>query len=262
MSRKSKDKSAKVTSKANISEAPEVKKDTSPLVPQRDKINWELSIRERDDLTEKQKKYLDIILDKNTKIVFLSGPAGTSKTFLAIYAGLIMLNKRSVSDITYIRSVIESASRSLGSLPGDEKLKMEPYVRPLVDKMEEMLGKADIDKLTKENRFEGMPVNYLRGASFNARFIVTDEAQNLDVKELTTVITRIGKFSKFVICGDPSQSDINGRSGFMKMYDLFNDETSKENGIHCLSFSKEDIVRSGILKYIAERLENSGQLLK
>lgn len=230
--------------------------DKSVAVPQRDKISFELQIKERDDITPKQKELIDLILDKNTKVIFLSGPAGTSKTFISVLAGLKLLNKHAVSDILYIRSVVESASRSLGYLPGEQGDKMEPYLRPLQDKLEEMIGHHDIERLKKEKRVEACPVNYLRGASFNAKFILVDEAQNLDSKEITTVITRLGMFSKIIIAGDPSQSDINGKSGFMKFCDWFNDEESRKNGIHYFAFTKEDIVRSGILKYIIERIES------
>ncbi len=236
--------------------------DKSPAVFQRDKIGFELHIKERDDITPRQKELIDLILDKNTKVIFLSGPAGTSKTFISVLGGLKLLEKRAISDLLYIRSVVESASRSLGFLPGEQGDKMEPYMRPLQDKLEEMISHHDIERLKKEKRVEACPVNYLRGASFNAKFILVDEAQNLDTKEITTVITRLGMFSKIIIAGDPSQSDINGKSGFQGFFDWFNDEESRKNGIHCFSFTKEDIVRSGILKYIIERIEAKTEQVK
>jgi phosphate starvation-inducible PhoH-like protein len=229
--------------------------DKSTKVPQRDKIGFDLSISQRADLTDKQKELIHLILDKNTKVVFLSGPAGTSKTYVSVLAGLMLMQKRAVSDILYIRSVVESASRSLGYLPGEAGMKMEPYTRPLHDKMEEMLPKCEVDRLVKENRIEGIPVNFLRGASFNAKFIISDESQNETREELLTILTRVGQFSKIVICGDPSQSDIGSKSAFQKTFDMFNDEESRENGIHCFSFTKDDIVRSKIVKYIVERFE-------
>ncbi len=233
--------------------------DKSVKVPQRDKIAYELNIRQRDDLTDNQKRFIDLAMDKSTRVIFVSGPAGTSKTFVSVLAGLMTLNKHSVSDILYIRSVVESASRSMGFLPGEAGDKMLPYLQPLLDKLDEMLPADQIALLTKEKRVEGTVVNFLRGASFNAKFIIADEAQNFDTKELTTIMTRLGKFSKLIIAGDPGQSDINGKSGFVKMCDLFNDEESRKNGIHYFSFTKEDIVRSGILKYIVERLESQNQ---
>lgn len=229
--------------------------DKSPRVFQNDKIKFELSIYERTDLTQKQQELINIIEDKNTKVVFIQGPAGTSKSFTSIYAGLKLMNKKTISDIVYVRSIAESASKSLGSLPGEANDKMEPFLMPLRDKLEELLPKDQLNVLVKEGRIQGIPVNYLRGASINAKFVIADESQNFNFRELTTVITRIGKFSKFIILGDPLQSDINGHSGFMKMFDLFNSQSSRDQGIHCFSFTKEDIVRSGILKYIVEVIE-------
>ncbi len=233
----------------------QIVKDKSPFVPQDNKINWDLSIRERKDFTDKQKKLIDLILDKKTKVVFIQGCAGTSKSFVSIYAGLHLMQKKQVSGIMYVRSIIESASKSLGSLPGDSGLKMEPFLMPLHDKLDELLPKSDIDKLTKENRVEGTPVNYLRGASINAKVIIADESQNFTRQELVTIITRLGQHSKLLIIGDPNQSDLVGKSGFVKMFDLFNEESCRENGIHCFTFTKEDVVRSGILKFILERIE-------
>ena len=253
----SKHKKARKNSSASASadsSAPK-SKDQSPRVPQRDKIDYPISLRERDDLTDKQKQLIDLILDKETKLVFLSGPAGTSKTFLAVYCGLLLLQKHSVSDVLYIRSIAESASKSLGSLPGDQDEKMNPFLMPLYDKLDELLPRPDVDRLVKDERISGMPINYLRGSSFNARMVLSDESQNLTFKELTTLITRVGKFSKLIVAGDMDQSDINGQSGFAKMFDLFNDEDSRNQGIHCFSFTAADIVRSGLVRYIVERLD-------
>lgn len=231
--------------------------DKSIKVPQRDKIDFPLNIRMRQDLTENQKKLIDLILDKNTKLVFIDGPAGTSKTFVAIMAGLMLLNKHSVSDILYVRSIAESASKSLGSLPGTQEEKIMPFLMPMIEKLDELLPKDEVTRLVKEERVSGTPINYLRGASFNARFILADESQNLTKKELTTLVTRLGQFSKMIVAGDKEQSDINGQSGFSHFFDLFNDEESRENGIHCFAFTKDDIVRSGILRYIIGRLESA-----
>lgn len=239
------------------SEATEGKsiKDHSVRVPQRDKVGFALSIRQRDDLTEKQKRLIDLILDKNTRMIFLSGPAGTAKTFASVLAGLMLINKHSVSDIIYVRSVIESASKSLGFLPGASEDKMEPFLRPLRDKLDEMLPVNEVNQLVREKRVEGIAVGHLRGASFNARFIFADEAQNLTAKELLTLVTRVGQFSKLIVAGDPSQSDANGHSGFQKFCDMFNDEESRQHGVHYFSFTKDDIVRSDLVKFIVGRIE-------
>lgn len=193
-------------------------------------------------------------------MVFISGAAGTSKTFLAVLAGLMLLNKHSVSDIIYVRTIIESASKSLGSLPGEKELKMEPFVCPLLDKLDELLPANEIKALMNDGRIEGMPINYLRGSSYNAKYILLDEGQNASYEEIVTTITRLGKFSKMIIAGDPGQADIGVKSGFQRMYQLFDDEKCRENGIYCFSFGPEDIVRSGTLRFIIERLEYDRKL--
>lgn len=230
-------------------------KDKSKFVGQRDKLSKTLDIHYQYPITPKQQQLLDIILNKNTKVVFVSGPAGTAKTLIGVYAGLQLLNDKKVSDFLYVRSVIESASKSMGALPGELISKFEPYVMPLNDKLSEMLAKPDIEFLHKNKRVEGVPINFLRGSSHNVKYILADESQNFTTKELTTLITRLGQFSKMVICGDPMQSDVNGASGFAKMAALFDDEESRAQGIHHFTFTRDDIVRSQILKYIMERLE-------
>lgn len=229
--------------------------DKSPYVFQRDKLKQPIRIIPKYEITDKQQELLDIILDKDTKVVFVNGPAGTAKTLMGVYAGLMLLNDKRVSDILYVRSAIESASKSLGYLSGPLDEKFEPYIMPLKDKLNELLSKSDIEYLLHDKRIEGIPINFLRGSSHNVKYILADESQNLDFKELTTLITRLGQFSKLVICGDAGQSDINGRSGFMKMADLFNDEESKQHGIHYFGFTRNDIVRSQVLRYIMERIE-------
>jgi phosphate starvation-inducible PhoH-like protein len=190
------------------------KKDTSPKVHQNEKIKESVRIDER-QLTPKQIELLNLLQNKTTKLVFISGPAGTAKTYTSILAGLTLLNHKRVSEIVYVRSLVESSDNKLGFLPGEMDEKMSPYIQPLIDKLEELLPKHDIDKLKKEERIHGFPINFLRGLSWNAKCIIADEAQNMTKKELITLITRVGEFSKLFICGDPDQSDINGKSGFV-----------------------------------------------
>lgn len=231
------------------------KKDTSPKVHQNGKIKDSITIDER-ELTPKQLELLEILQNKNTKLVFISGPAGTSKTYTSILAGLHLLNQKRISEIIYVRSVVESSDTKLGFLPGEMDEKMSPYVQPLIDKLEELISKSDIQKLKKEERIHGFPINFLRGLNWNAKCIVADEAQNMTKKELITLITRVGEFSKLYICGDADQSDINGKSGFIPTMNLFDDEESKNNGIYTFKFDEDDIVRSGLVKFILKKLKN------
>ncbi len=248
----------KPTNLQPVVKSTEARVDNSPYVFQRDKIKHDLVIREL-PWTEKQKALIELIHDKKTKIVFLSGVAGTSKTIVSAYCALKQLQERKVSDIVYVRSVVESASRSMGFLPGSMEDKLDHYVTPLADKMEELIKPSDFTKLLQDERIKALPVNFLRGASYNAKFVIADECQNFTMHpaEITTILTRIGNFSKFIFCGDPMQSDLKGheKSGFKPMFDLFNNEESQEQGIYCVELGKEDIMRSEILKFIVEKLE-------
>ena len=206
-------------------------------------------------LTEKQLQLLKIIFDNDSKIIFISGPAGTSKTYVAIYGALQLYNMNNERGITYVRTIAESGEKSLGALPGEMAEKINPYMMPMNEKLDELLipGQASIVK--EKEIIKGMPINYLRGASWRNEIVIADESQNFTFKELTTLMTRLGEGSKLLICGDPMQSDINGKSGFADMYSLFNDDESKEKGIHTFYFGPEDIKRSEILKYVIEKIQ-------
>jgi len=239
----------------NIQNNAPATKDKSLLVHQADKLERPVMIRQRPDLTNRQKEFLKIALDNHTKVVFVTGPSGSSKSFLATLVALELLNLKKVSDLIYIRSIVESSDNKMGYLPGDAAEKLSPYLEPLMEKLDELLCKADITTLMKEGRIEGKPTGYLRGLSWNAKAIIMDEAQNSTFRELTTLLTRVGQFSKLFICGDPMQSDINGKSGFEKMCNVFNDAESRDKGIHVFTLTEADIVRSEIVRYIVKKLE-------
>jgi len=233
-----------------------ITQDTSPRVFQREKINFTLNLRGL-DWTEKQKAFIDLATHKDTKVVFLSGPAGTSKSILAVYCALILLNSKKISDLIYVRTIVESASHSMGTLPGDADQKLQFFTAVLNDKLEELLPAGDIKRLIADERVKGMPVNYLRGASYNAKAVIVDEAQNANFQEILTSLTRIGKFTKYFILGDPMQTDLKHKehSGFKPMFDIFNTEESQKQGIYCVEFGKEDIMRSEILRFIIDQIE-------
>ena len=105
-----------------------------------------------------------------------------------------------------------------------------------------------------KGKIQAMPINFLRGANWLDKIVIADEAQNFSYKELVTLITRLGENSKLFICGDFMQSDINGKTGFAPMFDLFNDEESRKKGIQCFTFTQADIKRSQILKFIISKL--------
>jgi phosphate starvation-inducible PhoH-like protein len=230
---------------------PKVTEKVLPLIENKYRLNFK-----QFDLTVKQKKFLQKAFDAETKIMFIAGPAGCSKTFMSVYSALRLFNENNDYDIFYVRTIVESADRGLGHLPGDVEEKFHPFMMPLTDKMQEILTNDQIKMLTEEKIISAAPVNYLRGANWANKLIIADESQNFTLKELVTLVTRIGKNTKMFICGDPLQSDINGKTGFRTMWKAFNDKESAEAGIHCFEFTKEDIVRSEILKFIVNKIEN------
>jgi len=205
--------------------------------------------------SEKQEIVLKTLLDKDTKIVFLSGFAGTAKTFLSMYAAAHLLNGGKCNQIIYIRSLVESSSRSMGYLPGLASEKFQPYMLPLLEKGEEIIQDKCLQKLIDGHRIVAMPINFLRGASWKDKVVVMDEVQNTTGCELLTCLSRIGENTRIFVCGDQRQSDINGKSGFNDFIRIFSTEDCKERGIFHFDFGKEDIFRSEILRFIMEKIE-------
>jgi phosphate starvation-inducible PhoH-like protein len=229
--------------------------DNSPYVFQRDKISFDLTIKNL-PWTSKQKEIIARFLDKGTKVLLLKGPAGTSKTTLAMYCGLTLLNMKRVSDMVLVRSAVESSDSKLGFLPGTLDEKIAVYLTPFHDKFEELLCKAQLDRLQKDNRLTICPINFARGLHFSAKFVCADEVQNFSKKEIHTLMSRIGEFSKVFLCGDPEQSDLPyGKSGFDKVYRLFDNDEAKEQGIFCMELGEEDIVRSELCKFITHKFK-------
>ncbi len=235
------------------------KKDSSPKIPQRDKLKGQLVLKPL-NWTEKQKEFLQLAQDKETKVIFVTGPAGSAKTILSTYSALEMINQHKVSDIMYVRSAVESADNKLGYLPGELDDKIHYYGVPFMDKLEELLNKGDINALKQEGRIQIFPINYVRGLSWNARAIIVDEAQNMTQKELITVLTRIGKFSKCFVLADPMQSDINGKSGaFVEIRNLLCDGEGAKQGIHSVEFEECDIMRSDLVRFLVGRFKFLGK---
>ena len=209
-----------------------------------------------EDFTDKQNLYIDKALNDDLNMMFVQGPAGTTKTYLAIYCGLKLLSDQKVEQLVYVRSAVESADHKLGFLPGDRDDKLQPYLKPLIDKLEELITPVDIRYLTEEQRITGIPVSFCRGANWKNKCIVIDEAQNLTEKELITLITRVAEGSRILICGDSMQSDIGGKTGFANIMKLFSDTESEDRGIHSFEFTEDDILRSELVKYIITKLKS------
>jgi len=232
------------------------REDKSPKVHQRDKIKEFLTIKEL-KWTPKQKEFIDLSLAKDTKIMMVNGPAGSSKSILATYCALKLLSEKRISDIVYVRSAVESSDSKLGYLPGDADEKLHVYNIPFLEKLDELLPRCEVDKLEKEKRVSMYPVNYSRGMSWNAKCIIFDEAQNSTQKEIITVLTRLGQFSRCFVLADPNQTDLpSGKGGaFERMFQLFSDDDSRANGIQSFQFDEDDIMRSELVKFLVKKLK-------
>ncbi len=184
---------------------------------------------------------------------FVDGLAGTAKTYIAVYAALEMLKEGLFDKIVYIRSVVESADKSLGSLPGEIDDKFSPYAMPLIEKVTEIAGPGTCGMLRSKGLIEAIPVNFVRGLTFNNTCVIVDEAQNLTKGELTTILTRFGRNSQYIVCGDTGQSDVR-QSGFNDVFKRFKTEDCEEKGIYTHKFGVEEIVRSKILRFICDKL--------
>lgn len=208
------------------------------------------------EFTNKQCAFTEVALAEETKLMFINGPAGSAKTYMSIYCGLKNLIASNVEEIVYIRNAVESSDHKLGFLPGAQDDKMAPYLEPLKDKLEEFLSIVDIKYLQEEERIYGVPVGFLRGASWESKFVVVDEAQNMTEKELITIMTRAGINTKVFICGDNMQSDIGNKSGFTNIMELFSDQDSKKHGIESFTFTEDDIIRSELVKFIVRKIKS------
>jgi len=231
-----------------------VTKDTSPYVDKkRTKSTIQLSIREL-PWTDKQKKFFEVALDKNTKVMIVKGVAGTAKTLLAVYCALKKINEKKSAEIYYSRVPVESSIHGIGYIKGTTDEKMSPYIQPLVDKLHELLPEPQVRALMADDRIKGLPLGFLRGLNISNASFIMDEAQNCRVEDFLLVMSRMANFSNLFVIGDEQQSDIK-QSGFNRVYNSFNTETAKEHGIHTFEFTKEDIVRSEILSYVIETFE-------
>ena len=204
-------------------------------------------------LTDNHTAFYYLSQHEKTNMIFLSGPAGSMKSYLAVYTGLELLKDRKIDKIIYIRTVVESSSRSMGFLKGDENEKFSVYMAPFLQKANEVLDPQTVQSLVDQEYVKAMPVNFARGLTFNNALVIFDEAQNATKSELTTILTRFGRNSKFILLGDTKQADIKD-SGFAPVFDLFDTEFSRKNNILCMNFDIHDIMRSPILRHITQVL--------
>uniref|UniRef100_A0A7C3RL50 PhoH-like protein n=1 Tax=Dictyoglomus thermophilum TaxID=14 RepID=A0A7C3RL50_DICTH len=208
-------------------------------------------------LTPGQKKYVEAI-EKN-EIVIAKGPAGTGKSFLAIAMGISFLRNNIVKKIVLTRPVVE-AGEKLGFLPGDIQQKVDPYVRPLYDFLEELLGLERLLKYIERNMIEIVPLAYMRGRTFKDSFVLLDEAQNTTPMQMKMFLTRFGFGSKMVVAGDVTQTDLdtNKMSGLIHAWNIL----QGIKGIAFVELTEEDVVRHDIVKEIIKAYEKWEKKIK
>ncbi len=195
--------------------------------------------------TKGQKKYHESIL--NNDIVFAIGPAGTGKTYQAVASAISALKNNEVQRIVITRPVVEAGER-LGFLPGDLKDKVDPYLTPLYDALNNMLPKDKLKKYMDNLQIEIAPLAYMRGRTLHNSFIILDEAQNSTHMQMKMFLTRIGVTSKAIITGDVTQIDLdkNEKSGLIHAVSIL----KNIKGIKFVNFNEEDVIRHELVKKI------------
>lgn len=193
---------------------------------------------------------------KENDIVFAIGPAGTGKTYLAVAFAVAALKNKEVAKIVLARPAVE-AGESLGFLPGDLSDKVDPYLRPLYDALEDMLPFDKLKGYLEKNIIEIVPLAYMRGRTLSNAFVILDEAQNSTTTQMKMFLTRIGASSKAIINGDITQIDLPRRdmSGLVEIKDIL----QNVEGISFVYFNKGDVVRHKLVKDILEAYEKFGE---
>lgn len=192
-----------------------------------------------------QKKYVDAI--KKNSVVFGVGPAGTGKTYLAVALAVSAFKNKEVEKIILTRPAVE-AGEKLGFLPGDLQSKVDPYLRPLYDALQEMLGMDGYIKLVERGVIEIAPLAYMRGRTLSNSFIILDEAQNTTREQMKMFLTRMGDGSKVVVTGDLTQIDLpeGKKSGLKHATDIL----KNIEGIKSVFLTASDVVRNPLVMQI------------
>jgi phosphate starvation-inducible PhoH-like protein len=197
--------------------------------------------------TVNQKRYVDCI--RNSTITFGIGPAGTGKTFLAVALAAAALSRREVNRIILTRPAVEAGER-LGFLPGDMMAKVDPYLRPLFDALNDMIDPERVSQHLDRGVIEVAPLAFMRGRTLNDSFVILDEAQNTSPEQMKMFLTRLGFNSKMVVTGDITQIDLpqDQRSGLVVVGEIL----ESIEGIEFVRFGGEDVVRHKLVQRIVE----------
>lgn len=190
--------------------------------------------------------------DKND-LIFATGPAGSGKTYMAIALAVRALKNREIRRIILTRPAVEAGER-LGFLPGDLKEKLDPYLQPLYDALEDMIPPKKLQDFIADGVIQIAPLAYMRGRTLSSAVAILDEAQNTNLGQLKMFLTRMGQGSKFIVTGDPSQVDLPRKedSGLQRGMKILSDV----QGVADIRFSSEDIVRHPLVTKIVKAFED------
>ncbi|GIV59809.1 PhoH family protein [Rhodocaloribacter litoris] len=193
---------------------------------------------------------------RHNDIVFAVGPAGTGKTYTAVALAVAALKSRQVKKIVLSRPAVEAGER-LGFLPGDFREKVDPYLRPLYDALEDMLPRDKLAGFVEQNVVEIVPLAYMRGRTLNSAFVILDEAQNATHLQMKMFLTRLGANSRAIITGDVTQTDLPSRehSGLVQARQIL----EGVEGIDFVYFDEGDVVRHRLVKDIIKAYERYHQ---
>ncbi len=197
-----------------------------------------------------QRKYIEAA--KKNDICFAIGPAGTGKTYLAVALAVAALKKGLVKKLILARPAVE-AGESLGFLPGDFKEKIDPYLKPLYDALDDMMPSDKLRSYLEKEIIEIVPLAYMRGRTLNNAYVILDEAQNATAMQMKMFLTRLGANSKAIITGDITQIDLPDKqvSGLVQAKEIL----SGIKGVAFVYFDKSDVVRHRLVKDIIDAYE-------
>ncbi|MFN3595733.1 MAG: PhoH family protein [Rubricoccaceae bacterium] len=189
---------------------------------------------------------------RGNDIVFAIGPAGTGKTYTAVALAVSALKSRQAKKIALCRPAVE-AGESLGFLPGDLRDKVDPYLRPLYDALEDMIPRENLRTYLEQNVVEIVPLAYMRGRTLSSAFVILDEAQNATTAQMKMFLTRLGAGSRAIVTGDVTQTDLPSRqlSGLVQAREIL----EGVEGIDFVDFDKADVVRHKLVKDIIDAYE-------
>ena len=204
--------------------------------------------------TVNQRKLVDLY-EKND-LLFAVGPAGSGKTYTAIALAVKALKDRVVRRVILTRPAVE-AGEKLGFLPGDMKEKLDPYLQPLYDALNDMIPAAKLQKYLEDGTVQIAPLAYMRGRTLDNAFVILDEAQNTTRSQIKMFLTRMGRNAKFIVTGDVTQIDLPRKSdsGLTRAMDTLRGI----EGIGMVEFDKRDIVRHPLVKYIVDAFDKQAE---